>query len=134
MIPAYSCELDASKKPVFSNGSPLEAYSYFPLQNEPVLCFALGELGIVSLEDIEIDDVKFSCEAYGATPRMWIYNAGKEQWEEVTVGSFPVSIGGDTLRRCLDGEGRLFVRLASTAGRNGNEIYNPTLTLEGRIR
>lgn len=134
MIPAYSCELDASKKPVFSSGSPLEAYSYFPLQNEPVLCFALGELGIVSLEDIEIDDVKFTCETYGATPRMWIYNAGKEQWEEVTVGSFPVSIGGDTLRRCLDGEGRLFVRLASTAGRNGNEIYNPALTLEGRIR
>lgn len=133
MVPAYSCELDGDRKPVFSDGAPLEAYAYFPLQNDPVLCFALGEVGIVDLDRVEITDARFVCESYGVTPRMWIYDAGQEQWEELENTGFPAKLDAAQLRRCLDGEGRLFIRLSGGNTRSG-EIYNPSLTLEGRAK
>ena len=47
---------------------------------------------------------------------------------------FPVNIDGETLKNCLDGEGRLFVRLGGGSDPGGSEIYNPALTLEGRVK
>ena len=133
MIPAYSCDLDNNLTP-HSNGDQLQDYAYFPLRDEPAICFALGESGILSLDDMEISSAQFTCESYGGTPRMWLYNAGAGQWEEAQISGFPAAIDGDLLRRCLDDRGQLFVRLGLGTARANSEIYNPSLTLEGRVK
>ncbi|MBQ9196583.1 MAG: hypothetical protein IJ157_05000 [Clostridia bacterium] len=133
MIPAYSCDLDGDLTPR-STGEQLQDYAYFTLRDEPAICFALDESGLSSLENIEIDSARFTCEAYGGTPRVWLYDPGAGRWEELQFSGFPAAIDGDTLRRCLDGQGRLYVRLGAGAARANSEIYNPSLTLEGRVK
>ena len=133
MVPIYHAEVTADKTPV-STGMTVQNYVDFALRDEPVLCFALGEIGVLDLNDIEIGSAKFICEAYGVTPWLWLYNAAAGQWEELNASAFPAAISGEQLRRCLSPSGQLFLRLGNGGGRSNGEVYNPALTLEGRVK
>lgn len=134
MIPAYNCDVYADGTPV-NNGAALEDYAYFPLRNEPVICFALGQIKGLELDQVEITNATFHCESYGTQPRIWLYNAAGGVWEEAQYAALPIAIGGEVLARCADAQGQLFVRLTPSAGGGSNgEVYNPVLTLEGRSK
>ena len=133
MIPAYAGTANAGQAPV-STGDALQDYAYFDLRSDPVICFALGEVAGLDLDAIDLEKAAFTCESYGATPRVQLYNASTGRWQELSFSSFPVNIDGETLKNCLDGEGRLFVRLGGGSAHGGSEIYNPALTLEGRVK
>lgn len=132
MIPAYSAELNGQGKPA-SISQSLQDYTYFALRDEPALCFALGECAAIDLESLTIDQAQFTCESYGAKPRLYLYNAPAGSWLEIAYSALPAAIDGDTLRACLDEDGRLYLRLMPGTGGANSEIYNPALTLEGRM-
>lgn len=135
MIPTYLADMVRGQAPQNSR-QPLERYSYFQLRDEPVLCFALGEITDLDMEKIQVDSAEFNCENYGGTPRILLYNAGENTWEELKSGRLPAVISGSLLTRCLDDQGRLFIRLVPGAGggNSNQEVYNPTLTLEGKVK
>ena len=116
-----------------NSGSKMDDYAYFSLRDEPVICFALGEIKGLALDQIAIDSATFNCESYGGLPRVWLYNATAGRWEEAQYSALPVVVSGETLMRCADAQGQLFVRMTAGVGQNNNaEVYNPVLTLEGR--
>lgn len=131
MIPAYNAELDAAGAPR-STGQQLENYSYFVLRDEPVVCFALGEIAGVRLEDLTLEKISLQCESYGSQPKLWLY--GPEGWTAVSYSGFPAALDMKLVQSCLDAEGRLFLRFSPGSGGANNEIYNPALTLEGRVK
>lgn len=133
MIPAYSCDVDRDLTPR-SSGLPLEDYAYFNLRDEPAICFALGEIAGLDLQAVRLDQATLSCESYGAQPRVRLYDASASQWVELQYSGFPAKIDADLLQRCLDGQGRLYVRFAPGVGGANSELYSPALTLEGRVQ
>lgn len=132
MVPAYNCELDSKHAP-FSTGVALGNSAYFSLRDEPVLCFALGEIEGLDLSRLKINKASISSESYGVKPRLWLYNTSRGEWQELSFNALPAVISGDLLRTCLDDAGRLFLRAGLPAGVQYGDLDNPSLTLEGRI-
>ena len=133
MVPTYSCDVGDDMIP-HSSGMHMSDYAYVALRDDPVICFALGESGLQDLNGITISSAEFSCESYGGMPRVWLYRMDTAQWEELQFSSFPAAIDADLLARCLDDRGQLFVRLGMRQGSSTEEVYNPSLTLEGRVK
>ena len=132
MIPAYYAEVTSAGQPI-SNGIPMTE-GYFPLRDEPVLCFALGEVRDLDLTAIDLTAVSFHCESYGSQARLQIYNSSRGDWQEIAYSAFPAALPASSLMECLDGAGRLFLRLTPYNAVSGAEIYNPGLSLEGRVK
>ena len=132
MIPAYYAEVTSAGTPV-SNGIPVTE-GYFPLRDEPVLCFALGEVRDLDLNAIDLTALSFQCESYGSQARLQIYNSSRGDWQEITYSGFPAALPTAALPECLDSAGRLFLRLMPYNAVSGAEMYNPGLSLEGRVK
>ncbi|MBR1607299.1 MAG: hypothetical protein IJ664_06265 [Clostridia bacterium] len=132
MIPAYYAEVTSADTPV-SNGIPVTE-GYFPLRDEPVLCFALGEIKDLDLSAVELTSVSFHCESYGSQAHLQLYNSSRKAWQEVAYSAFPASLPASAVPESLDDAGRLFVRLTPYNAASGGEIYNPGLSLEGRAQ
>lgn len=130
MVPIYGAETVGDTPR--STGLTLTE-TYFPLRDEPVFCFALGEIAGVDPEKVEWSGVSFSCEAYGSQIHVQVYNSRENTWREVRGSGFPLAVDPGLLAECLDQSGRLFLRVTS-AGTKDGEIYNPGLALEGRVR
>ena len=132
MVPAYYAEVTAAQNPV-SNGIALTD-AYFPLRDEPVLCFALGEIKDLDLHNVDLTAVSFHCESYGAQARLQLYNSSRGAWQEINYSGFPASLPAAAILESLDDAGRLFLRLTPYNAVNTGEIYNPGLSLEGRAK
>lgn len=132
MIPAYYADIAAGGVPV-SNGMALTE-GYFSLRDEPVFCFALGEVEGLDLNAVELTRLTFSCESYGSGARLQIYDQARGAWRDLQTGSFPANIDPAAVRECLDGRGQIFLRVAAYGSSRDGEIYNPSLSLEGRVK
>ncbi len=132
MVPLYGATLDVKNRPM-SNGVKADDYSYYSLREEPMICFDLSADTGLDMERIELSRVTFNCENYGTLPRIWLYNAGNAQWEEAQYTAFPIVFDGESMQRYLNAQGQLFIRFTQR-GVDNSELYNPALTLEGKVK
>ena len=131
MVPAYQGKL-VNGAPAFT-GVRQEDYAYYPLRDEPVVCFAPGEVRGLDLAHVELTGAELYFECYGASARVLFYNASAGRWEELQPTGNLLTLTGAQAARFLDSQGRMYVRFAQ-AGGTGGEVDNPVLTIEGRAR
>ena len=133
LIPVYSCQVDADLAP-HADAQRLPDYTGYPLRDEPAFCFALGEVSGLDLNAVDIENVTVVAESYGASPHLMLYDSASGDWRDAGASGFPARIDGETARGCLDAAGRLYLRVLPGSGGANSEIYNLSMTLEGRAR
>lgn len=133
MIPRYEAALLENGAPARTGKASQNSYGYFDLRDDPVLCFALGEVNGMDLEAVTIDRVTLNFECYDGMPLVYIYNFDLNSWQEVKYSTLPIQVEGKAFAPCLDARGQVFVRFKQDAAVSNMSIYNPVFTLEGRV-
>ena len=88
----------------------------------------------LDLNAVDIENVTVVAESYGASPHLMLYDSASGDWRDAGASGFPARIDGETARGCLDAAGRLYLRVLPGSGGANSEIYNLSMTLEGRAR
>lgn len=133
MIPVYSAGRNSDGTP-YRSGSALTGYHYFSLRDEPVLCFALGEVKGLQKDEVTISKIEFACEQYGSNPRIRLFCPETGKWDEVSYTQLPLYLAGEDAMRYLDEKMQLYILLSMPSGVSNAEIGYATLAVEGTVK